>query len=132
MFISNEKTLRQVKLEFQEKFRWLKLEFYSKAHEAGEGSSAQTHLDDSLTIGQVRSLHSEGELNVHGNMKVSTLESELAARYGLHAQVFRRSGEVWLQTTSTDDWTLSEQNDKGGETSGIAGQATVVDTYEVD
>lgn len=132
MFIADQKTLRQIKQEFQEKFRWLKLEFYTREHETGEGSAARHHLDDSKTIGEVRENQAEGELSIHGNLKVSTLEAEFHDRYGLNVQVFRRSGEVWLQTTSTDEWTLAEQNDKGAEASGSSGEAAVVDTYEVD
>jgi hypothetical protein len=132
MFISNEKTLRQVKQEFQEKFLWLKLEFYARGHEPGEGSFERDHLDDTLTVGDARSITAEGEMSIHGNLKVSSLEQEFQDRYGLNVQVFRRSGEVWLQTTSTDEWTLAEQNEKGAEASGQAGQAVVVDTYEVD
>jgi len=132
MFISDEKTLRQVKQEFQEKFRWLKLEFYTRAHEPGQGSLEKDHLDDSLTVGDARSVTAEGEMSIHGNLKVSSLEQEFRDRYGLNVQVFRRSGEVWLQTTSTDEWTLSEQNEKGADASGQAGEAAVIDTYEVD
>ena len=33
--------------------------------------------------------------------------------YGLGVQVFRKSGNVWLETTVTDSWTLKEQNDQG-------------------
>ena len=35
--------------------------------------------------------------------------------FGLSAQVFRLSGDVWLETTSTDNWTLEEQNSTGQE-----------------
>ncbi len=132
MFITDEKTLREVKLEFQEKFRWLKLEFYRRGHEAGEGSPEKEHYDDSLTIGQARGIHTEGEMSIHGNLKVSSLEEEFRERYGLYVQVFRRSGEVWLQTTATDDWTLAEQNEKGGHASGTAGEPPAVTSYEVD
>jgi hypothetical protein len=129
MFISDSKTIREVKNEFHDKFPWLKIEFYSKSHGAGEGSPESLHLDDELTIAQVRSVHSEGELSIHGNLKVSSLEESFRDDYGLNVQVFRRSGELWLQTTSTDDWTLSEQNDKGASSGSSGG---VVESYEVD
>ncbi len=47
-------------------------------------------------------------------MKVRTLENVFYETYGLKVQVFRLSGNIWLQTTSTDEWTLHEQNRKGG------------------
>jgi hypothetical protein len=29
------------------------------------------------------------------------------------AQVYRKSGKIWLETTVTDSWTLEEQNKQG-------------------
>ncbi|MBP6185693.1 MAG: hypothetical protein KA479_12190 [Saprospiraceae bacterium] len=129
MYITDDKSLRQVKLEFQDKFPWLKLEFYNNSHEVGKASSEDDHLDDDKTIGEVRKVHTEGELSIHGNLKVASLEEEFKDGYGLNVQVFRRSGEIWLQTTSTDDWTLTEQNDKGANSGSTGG---VVESYEVD
>lgn len=130
MFISDDKSLRQIKMEFQDKFPWLKLEFYTSSHESGKGSSELDHLEDDKTIGEVRKTQKAGELSIHGNLKVASLEEDFRDLYGLNVQVFRRSGEIWLQTTSTDDWTLSEQNEKGAG-SGSSGGA-VAETYEVD
>ncbi len=48
------------------------------------------------------------------DMSVSELEQLFLTKYGLNAQVFRRSGNLWLQTSATDHWTLAEQNRKGG------------------
>lgn len=131
MFITDTKTLREVKLEFQEKFPFLKLEFYKGRHSEGQGSLEKDHLNEALTVSKARNVHNEGELGIHGNLKVSSLEQSFQEMYGLNVQVFRKSGELWLQTTSTDEWTLSEQNEKGGN-SGSSGQFGPVDTYEVD
>lgn len=43
-------------------------------------------------------------------MTVSELEQHFADVYGLSVQVFRKSGEVWLETTTTDNWSLEKQN----------------------
>ena len=48
-------------------------------------------------------------------MKVAELENAFAKSFGFAVQVFRKSGNVWLQTTATDDWTLEEQNLKATE-----------------
>jgi hypothetical protein len=50
-------------------------------------------------------------------MKVSELEELFEEVFGLSVQVFRKSGESWLQTTTTDSWTLNQQNLKGKEMS---------------
>ncbi|MCB0640895.1 MAG: hypothetical protein KDC44_04610 [Phaeodactylibacter sp.] len=113
MLITDEKTIGQVCSAFHEKFPFLKIEFYTEEHEVGKPSAATDKLDHNLAVGKARTVHNQGELSIHGNLKVSTLEENFKAQYGLNAQVFRKSGNLWLQTSSTDSWTLHEQNRKG-------------------
>ena len=113
MYIKEEKTLERIQNEFNELFPFLKIEFYTGKHESGEGSPAMQQLDPALTIGESRRKKTEGDLHIRPDMSVGALESEFADKYGLNAQVFRRSGEIWLQTTATDSWTLEDQNRKG-------------------
>lgn len=48
---------------------------------------------------------------------VQELEKQMEEGFGLHVQVFRRSGNIWLETTVTDEWTLAFQNEQGQELS---------------
>ncbi len=113
MIISDSKKISEIQSEFNAKFQNLKIEFYTKQHEAGEGNTEKTQIDANKTIGEIRTVQSSGELSINAHQKVSTLEGRLKEDYGLNAQVFRKSGNIWLQTTSTDHWTLSEQNEQG-------------------
>lgn len=113
MLITDNKTLKEVKSDFSQKFPFLKLEFYKGKHESSQPSPANLQLDENLKIKAVRQNHTEGDLRILGNLKVSTLEDRFWKQYGLNVQVFRRSGNLWLQTTTTDHWTLTEQNRKG-------------------
>ncbi len=114
MLITDSKSLKDIKKEFNQKFPHLKLEFYEGKHVDGKPSHSMQQLDDNLLIGEVRKMHTEGELSIDGHLKVSTLENRIWDKYGLNVQVFRHSGNLWLQTTKTDHWTLTEQNGKGG------------------
>lgn len=114
MTIDDNKTLAAVQKEFKRKFQNLKIEFYQGRHEAGEGSPGVTRLDPEQTIGAVRTVNQPGEFNVTKDMTVRDFEQQVYERFGLNVQVFRKSGNLWMQTTSTDDWTLQEQNRKGG------------------
>jgi hypothetical protein len=49
------------------------------------------------------------DLNMPGDMTVADLVNEFRA-YGLTVIVSRRSGNAWVETLLTDDWTLSHQN----------------------
>ena len=113
MIITDEKKLVDIQSEFQEKFPALKLEFYSTPHQVGSGSASQELLPASAQIGTVRRIHSAGDLSINGHLKVKTLEQMFFEQYGLNVQVFRKSGDIWLQTTTTDEWTLTEQNNRG-------------------
>ena len=113
MKITNHKTIAEIQTEFNKRFPYLKIEFYKKPHEQGEGSPAKEVLDSQQTIGNVRTNAHTGDLRINGQMKVSTLEQRFEEQYGLHVQVMRRSGDVWIQTTSTDEWTLAAQDDRG-------------------
>jgi hypothetical protein len=54
----------------------------------------------------------DDKLTITGDMKVYEAESLFMERFGLSVQVFRRSGTNWIQTTTTDNRTLNEQNEK--------------------
>ena len=113
MKISDDRTITSIQTEFNSKFPYLKLEFYDEAHEVGEGSKTKFLIDVNQTIKAVRTIHTEGDLSINGHLKVSTLEQNFAEMYGLNVQVFRNSNGLWLQTTSTDEWTLTDQNRRG-------------------
>lgn len=72
-------------------------------------------LNNERAIGDVRKNNLSGTININGVMKVAELESAFSKTFGLAVQVFRKSVNVWLQTTATDEWTLAAQNQKAME-----------------
>ncbi|MBI2271418.1 MAG: hypothetical protein HYU69_13830 [Bacteroidetes bacterium] len=115
IIIDKSKKINTIQKEFQKRFPFLKIEFYKQAHSQGEGSSKKNTLNNELTIGEVQKKHTSGTVKITGLMKVSELESAFTKTFGLSVQVFRKSGNVWLQTTITDNWTLAEQNQRASE-----------------
>ncbi len=115
MRIKDDMTIRDLQRAFNEKFPYLRLEFYTEPHEPGKGSPATKQIPPDKKIGEVRLIHTEGDFRIDPKMTVEALERLFAEKYGLYVQVFRRSGNLWLQTTATDDWTLEEQNERGRE-----------------
>lgn len=114
MIISDEKTLRDIQKEFNTYFPYLKIEFYSGRHGSGEGSPVQDRLPPEQRLSLIRKVHTTGDLKIDPDVKVSEFEQMFLRKYGLNVQVFRKSGNLWIQTTTTDHWTLAEQNRKGG------------------
>ncbi|MDX1940500.1 MAG: hypothetical protein SFU99_08110 [Saprospiraceae bacterium] len=114
MVISDSKKIKDIQQEFTQKFPYLKIQFYGQPHEAGEGSSVRQQISEEKTIGSVRQIHNEGNFVIKDQMAVGEFEKAFYEKFGLSVQVFRKSGDLWMQTTSTDEWTLAEQNRKGG------------------
>lgn len=59
-------------------------------------------------------LTGEGVVDIHNNITVAELESSFA-NFGLRTEVFRKSGNVWVATLLTNNWTLLQQNNAGEE-----------------
>lgn len=110
IIVSNKKQLKQIQQEFQKNFPFLKLEFYSTFHKQGEGSNKKSKLNENLTFEEISKAGKENTISINDSMKVSELEKAFKDTFGLSVQVFRKSNNLWLQTTITDGWTLSKQN----------------------
>lgn len=110
MLINNSKTVSQIKSEFNNRFPYLKIAFYTKKHKEGEGTDPIHEIAANLHLNSVRDSEHEGVINISPEMSTGELEQAFEDHFGMHIQIFRKSGDLWLQTTSTDEWSLSEQN----------------------
>ena len=72
-------------------------------------------FDEDLFLKDIRTSTTEGDLSIDGHLKTSTFENSFKTHFGVNVQVWRRSGNMWLQTTTTDDWTLAKQEQTGKE-----------------
>jgi hypothetical protein len=113
--ISDATSTEEIKKQVSANFPFLKIEFFTKSHGVGEGSPASEMIKDDHLIGDIRKSDTEGDLVLDPNMKVKDVEESFKEKFGVNAQVFRKSGAIWLETTATDEWTLKEQNDTGVE-----------------
>lgn len=102
-------TLKSIKDQFNQKFPHLKIEFFEVKHGKGEGSSKELMYDDAFRIKDIRKEGAMMPIGIHGNLKTSTLEKIFEDELGVYIQVYKKSNNVWIQTTATDDWTLSQQ-----------------------
>lgn len=115
--IAGTRLLCELQNDFNKNYPYLKLEFFRPSPAKFLQATSKNMLQHSLTIQQARRLQHDGWLEIHDSMKVSELENTLRQSYGLNAQIFRKSGNVWLETTMSDDWTLKQQNNHGQEIS---------------
>lgn len=113
LHIDDTKTLAELKDQFNSIFPFLKIEFFNTAHQSGESSAKNGLLDHRAVLAKCRTNHSEGDLFFNGKTTVEEFESGFQTAFGISVQVYRKSGKVWLQTSTTDSWTLEEQNERG-------------------
>ncbi len=113
--VNDHKLISAVQEEFNSFFPYLKIEFFRKPHEKGEGSARKNMYDADTPVNKIisRKGTDTAPVPVNGSMKVHEFEKSLKTQFGLHVQVFRKSGNVWLETSATDGWTLDEQNAEG-------------------
>jgi hypothetical protein len=108
--INRSKSIASIQDDFQSHFPYLKIEFFNSKHQIGEASSKENVISGLMALSDVNPEIKSGELALLPDLKVGELEQLFADKFGLSAQVFHKSGSIWLQTTRTDDWTLVEQN----------------------
>lgn len=117
LFITDSKTISQIQKEFSDEFPYLKLEFVElpvrieKIH-----AKFKIHSADKKLLA-IRKMRNEGTITLTGSVTVKELETIFWESYGLAVQIFRKSGNVWIETSLTDLWTLDRQNREGMEMS---------------
>lgn len=115
LLLNSDRYIWEIQQEFNQAFPYLKLEFFSRSHNSRQPANGKKIISPQHRIGEAARVELNNTLEFSEGMSVSDLENELKDRYGLSAQVFRRSGNIWLETTMTDKWTLKQQNDHGHE-----------------
>jgi len=109
--IANKSTIHELQKQFSKAFPFLKIEFFD-IHSTG--SLAKVHMyNANKTLAACRSNKNEGPLEVKESDTVGALKKQLWDQYGLSAEVFRKSGNVWIETSLSNSWTLKLQNDEG-------------------
>lgn len=112
--INDNNTFNNIQQRFSSVFPFLRLEFFKKKLPFLGGLSVKqpiTILDKTLT--ESRTIFKEGSITISPEMTISELEKCFNEIYGLSTQVLRQSGNIWLVTTVTDEWSLAEQNFQG-------------------
>ena len=119
LHISGETSIIEVQKDFNGEYPYLKIEFFKNLDVRQHSYSAQMRFSPKVKIKDARYKNQqEGEIEIADTMSVNDLENKFMDLFGLSVQVFRKSGNLWLETTITDSWTLKQQNDNGKEISG--------------
>lgn len=107
LFIENSSLATDVKKVFSACYPFLKIEIYKKplTKSSYKKQASQKNLPLAPEIGNL----SKTVISIEKNKTVAELENDFSI-IGLKAEVFRKSGNVWVETTLTSNWTLQQQN----------------------
>ena len=115
--IAPNRLISDLQKDFNNAFPFLKIEFFQNRGRQLPAFTFGQILPHDKRIVEGQTAVTDGDIEVSSDMKVRDLEKIFKDQFSLVAQVFRRSGNLWLETTMTDGWTLGQQNEHGREIS---------------
>lgn len=116
LLISGDRLIKDLRKDFSLAYPFLQLEFFTNDSARKTRYAANTRVDHEKYLKDAWNQKSQnGSIDIKDSMTVLELENVFIDEFGLSVQVFRKSGNIWLESTMTDDWTLKQQNDHGRE-----------------
>jgi hypothetical protein len=107
--INNNTALTQVQSEFNKLYPYLKIEFVPRN---GDKNGKSARLSTTSTFKQMPD-DKDVAINISSCRTVADVERDFKESTGLSIQLYRKSGNLWIETSLTDDWTLERQNQSG-------------------
>lgn len=132
LHISPNRLISELQKEFNTFFPFLKIEFFNNRSLRREDFSARQIIPQHRRIDESQAAITGGDIEIIGEMKVNELEKLFKNQFNLSVQVFRKSGNLWLETTMTDNWTLEQQNIHGREISTAKAKEAAPDDYDLN
>lgn len=103
--VKTDMKIKDLKKQFHDYYPNLKIELFAQASEHNRSNLLDNNIDiNSLIDGK------EANIEFSGNITVAMFEQLFETQLGLSVQVFRRSGNVFLETKNTDNWTLDQEH----------------------
>ena len=132
LIINSDRFIREVQHDFNVAFPFLKIEFFANGNGGHQSSTAKKRVAAGIKVHEASKVNNNGILDLQDSMTVAELEKKLKQEFGLAIQVFRKSGNIWLETTMTDNWTLRQQNEHGKEISTVPVRQSNISDLERD
>lgn len=111
--IKPDTKLMDIQKEFNGFYPYLKLEFYKNLSQLNKPSPKAEKINPGESFKKISRLHEGGIINIDRKRTVSEMVLDFWTTLGLSVQVFRKSGNLWIETSLTDSWTLARQNTIG-------------------
>ncbi len=115
LILTPSTTIGDLKKQFASCFPNLRLEFFNEEHRQGQSSSMNKKLVNDTSLSLISGITAQKYFQFEPTATVAEFEQGLQNEFDLSVQVFRRSGNVWLETIQTDSLTLEKQNAMASE-----------------
>jgi len=119
ILMNDNRTIEEIQEEFSAEYPYLKIEFLTAiAKNRNPASSKSEIIPKHKRIGSLKEKKAGvTTILMSGDRTVREILDELEEKHGLHAQIYRKFGKMWIETGLTDHWSLSLQNAEGHEIS---------------
>jgi hypothetical protein len=114
LYIEKESQVEGIKKVFSAFYPFLKIEFFKKPLRPNGSSAKNEIISPKMALVQLAKVPGRKGIDISQHRTVKELENDFES-LGLFAEVFRKSGRVWVETSLTNDWTLQQQNFEGEE-----------------
>ena len=115
--IDKKSSLMGIQKQFTAYYPFLKIEFFKRI----PVDQPLYKIDIFSSIEQRKYMEGfyDGSIQIDVSRKrtVVEVENDFEKKLGLSAHIYRKSGNVWVETTLTNDWPLEEQNEEGKQIS---------------
>jgi len=112
LHIDDNTLIADVQEDFSDSFPLLKIEFYDERHSYKDKSLDVHRIVPDKKIGSIRKIHDPGNLEIMSWYTTGRVERNFKEKFGLNVQVFRKEKAAWIQSSSTDAYTLAEQMER--------------------
>jgi hypothetical protein len=111
--IDKGSSLKNIQKQFNSYYPFLKIEFFKKI--PVDQPLYKVELFSAAEMLKFINSFGNGGVTIDVSRKrtVAEVEKDFEKLLGISAHVFRKSGNVWVETTLTNDWPLEEQNEEG-------------------
>ncbi|UKJ06726.1 hypothetical protein [Solitalea lacus] len=131
LIIEKDYTIKKIQKAFNAAYPFLKIEFFRRPHRESKPSPKSELIAPNKVLGDLTEFHFSGFVDIAPKRTVAMIENDFWEKFGLSVQVFRKSGNLWIETSLTDNWTLEQQNYEGEQLSTpIANDMSLEDRIE--
>jgi hypothetical protein len=115
LVLNDNMSIFTVQQLFNSVFPYLKIDFFERDTKLNGFAFVRKHVTGNAKKLKDYKIANTKEplICIKPSLTVSDLDKIFSKTYYLQTQVFRKSGNVWLEATITDGWSLEDQNKQG-------------------